>query len=87
MIFWTAKPDQKQLPGLRRDYDFNSSRVIWAIIIVAVLVGVAYGFHLLNWDPGQNLFLTLAQTVAGVVIGVLTGEGTASRELSNPGTG
>jgi len=59
MIFWTAKPDQKSLPGLKRDYDFNFSRLIWALILVAVLVGGAYGFHLLNWDPGQTLFLTL----------------------------
>jgi hypothetical protein len=87
MIFWTPHSDQKRLPGLKRDYEFNFRRLVWAIILVAVLVGGAYGFHLLNWEPGQTLFLTLAQTVFGVVMGVLTGEGTASRELSNPGTG
>jgi hypothetical protein len=70
MIFWTSKPDQQRLPGLKRTYAFSTPRLVGALVIVAVLVGIAYGFHLLNWDPGQTLFLTFAQTVFGGIAGI-----------------
>jgi hypothetical protein len=86
MIFWVSNPNEKNLPAIKRNYEFRVSRLIGALVIVVVLIGFAYGSHLLNWDAGQSLFLSFAQLVFGTIAGVLAGEGAASRELSNSGT-
>jgi hypothetical protein len=85
MIFFVSNRSQIALAPIKREYTLSIPRLLGAIALVIALFGLAYGAHALNWDTGQNTLLTMAQSVFGIVVGILTGEATASKELSGPG--